>query len=144
MLRKKIDSYFTLEASFLLPLVILGIWFLILLGFYLYNVHCIHQIASIGALRGAGMKRENQSEIKQYVEQEIEKMIARRLVMMEEIEYGVKVGIKEVEVNLEGRMNVFLFSILRDELRIWSMKAEATYSREDPVQVIRSIRWAGT
>lgn len=143
MVRKKFDAYFSLEASLLLPLIILGIWLIILTGFYLYNIHCIHQIASIGALRGAGMKRESREEIKQYVEGEIEKMIRERLVMMKEINYQVRVDTQNVEVKVEGTMNFPIFSILRDRLKLWKISTDSRYKRENPVDSIRRMRLVG-
>lgn len=143
MVRKRFDVYFSLEASLLLPLIILVIWLIILTGFYLYNVHCIHQITSIGALRGAGMKRESREEIKQYLEEEIEKMIRERLVMMEEINYQVKIDTQNVEVKVDGTMHFPVFSILKDSLKLWEISADSRYKREDPVDSIRRMRLVG-
>lgn len=89
------------------------------------------------------MKRESPEEIKQYLEEEIEKMIRERLVMMEEINYQVKIDIQNVEVKVEGTMHFPVFSPLKDSLKLWEISADSRYKREDPVDSIRRMRLVG-
>ena len=140
MFRNKIFCYFTVEASFIMPMVTIGIWFILMLGFYLYNLCCITEICSVSALRGAALKKESKQEIEQIINEEINKMTEERLILMEEKEFKIVVMDKEIFVKIQGKMKFPVFSFLSDILQIWEMKAESRISRNNPVQIIRNIR----
>ena len=143
MSKEKIPCYFTIEASFLMTLVTLGIWIILMIGFYLYNLCCITEISSITALRGAGLKREERGEIQEFIRQEIVQMMEKKLVLVSEKEQEVIVTTKEIYVKIRAKMTIPIFSLFFEILETWEMKSESKIRRNHPVDTIRDIRKAG-
>lgn len=137
---KKRNAYMTVEAAFLMPMAVAGVVFTIYLGFYLYNLCVIHQVAYTAALRGSLERNLSQSEVQQYTEQELEKLIDGRLMAISHIEKEVKVGISKVEVYISAEIEMPFAAFISDKIGIWRIQKTAEAGRIDPVFVIRNIR----
>ena len=86
-------AYMTVEAALIIPFVTLGIVFLIICGFYLYNASYIKQTAYVAAVRGAALKYNNDNEIKRKTEEQLKLLLDNKLLMMNQPEIIVNTGI---------------------------------------------------
>ena len=140
MYKKETDGYFSVEASFLLPMIIIVLWFLIIMGFYLYNLCAMYRISFSTSLKGINMENDAKGQMTEKLEEFILKSTEERLLMMEKVEFDIKVSKKDVEVIIWGKMRIPVLTMLSDTFDIWEIKSKSLRSRENPVKFIRTIR----
>ena len=92
---RSLQAYITVEATFLMPLILGGIIFIIYLGFYLYNCCLLQQAAYTAALRGSLIEEGRDSEIRQWTEEELNRLLEQRLLVSVE-NYMIKIHIKKL------------------------------------------------
>lgn len=138
--RKMWKAAMTVEASFLMPLAVAGVVFTIYMGFYLYNLCVIQQVAYTAALRGSLERNLSQNEVQQYTERELEKLIQGRLLAIDRIEKEVRVNLSSVEVQIEAVIKMPMHSFLSEKIGLWHIEEKAKANRLNPVFVIRGIR----
>ena len=130
----------TVEASYILPFVTLGIVFLLICGFYFYNVAYIHQTAYRAALRGAAIKNASQAEIEDKIKNQINGLLQNKLLMAEQPDYKVKAGLSKVRVTIEVSMKIPVLSRFMEKIDLWKIKADSEAVRDHPVEIIRIKR----
>ena len=140
MFRKEIEGYLSIEASFLLPFTTLLLWFLIVTGFFLYNVSYIRQSAYVASVRGASMKRAGREEIETETETQIEKLLENKLIMIDRWSCNIRVDLSHVNVTIETEMKQPIFSIISKKLGLYSIRGSGSAVRFDPVKIIRDSR----
>lgn len=140
VIKREARGYLSIEASFLLPLITLVIWFLIMIGFFLYNASYLHQTAYVAAVRGAAMRREGRETVEQETEVQIKRLLEDKLVMIKSYDYQVKVNTSHVIVTIEAKIEYPIFSFISEKLGLWKMKAKGSAIRDNPVNLIRESR----
>lgn len=141
--RKACKAYMTVEASLLLPLITMGIVFTLYLGFYLYNVCLLRQIAYTAALRGSLQKEGNNAQIEEYTNEQLKDLISQRLLAIENLESRVEVTFSVVRVKLSMSMQMPLAKWFFPGAGLWEFAGEAKAKRLEPVTIIRGIRAMG-
>ena len=143
MFKKEIKGSYSVEASLLFPVIVLVIWFLVIMALYLYNMCAMYRISEAVCVQGVNKKREAVTQIEEQAGQLLEEMTEEELLMMKEVAYQVRIDERKIQVDLTGKMETPIFTLISDSLDLWEMKARAVRSRQDPVEVIRNIRKIG-
>lgn len=136
-------GYLTVEASLLMPLIFLGIIFTLYLGFYLYNVCILRQVAYTAALRGSLVKEGNNSQIEAYTEEQLNQLIGDRLIAVEQVNYQIDVSLTRVRVEVSLQIYSPLTGLVFPKISLWEFEDEAVAKRLDMVSFIRSVRTVG-
>ena len=92
--RKK--AYMTVEASLVFPMILGGIIFTIYMGFYLYNITVINQVSYIAALRGSRQVQLSDTELKKYVEKQLEQLIDDKLFFVTGVSKEIDISINKI------------------------------------------------
>ena len=104
MLRKHINAYFTIEASFIIPFTLCIFFLIIYFTFYLYN-HCVvRQSIYIAELRGQQMKNVSNAAIKEYVDEQLDKLLKEQ-VFQYQIDYSSDVNYADIKVKSKSSIN---------------------------------------
>ena len=133
-------AYMTVEAAFIVPFVTLGIVFLIICGFYLYNVSYIKQTAYIAAVRGAAFKSNKNDVVESKTKKQLDILLENKLLMMGKPDYQVKVNYTKIKVSINAVMNIPVLSMISDKIAIWKIEADSEVIRDNPVEIIRVMR----
>lgn len=136
----KKNAYMTLEATLVFPLIFGGILFTISLAIYLYNVAVLKQISSVAALRGSLEYQMSEKEVTKYVNEEIEKLVKERLLLISKMEKKVEVTDEKVKVRLEANVNLPFFRIPFLDFKWQKLEFESQAKRIKAVNIIRSAR----
>ncbi|MBQ9990866.1 MAG: pilus assembly protein [Lachnospiraceae bacterium] len=137
------NAYMTVEASLIMPLVLLGIVFILFLGFYLYNVCILRQVAYTAALRGSLLTEGSNAEIEEYTEEQLMELVGNRLIAVEDMEYQVEVSLTKVKVKIFLQTYSPLTDLFFEKASLWKFEDEAVAKRLDMVSFIRGIRMVG-
>lgn len=137
---KKENAYMTVEASMIMPIMVIGIVFTIYIGIYLYNACIIHQTAYLAALRGSQQKELNQTQIEQYTLNQLNLLIENRILATKEIRKQVRVNVRNVTVSLSATLNMPFSDFISEKAGIWNYSTKAEAVRIQPVKTIRYIR----
>ena len=140
MLGKEKNGYMTVEAGMVMPLIVVGIVFLIYAGFYLYDVAVIRQISYAAALRASQQTDLTSSEMKTYAEKQLKDLMEKRLLVVEERNEEISVSSGKVVINVSAKVKMPFFVLLSEKLNLWKIKSEAEAVRVNPVKNIRIIR----
>lgn len=125
--KKRAKGYLTVEASMLVPLVVLLIALLLYLSFFLYNRCILTQDAYILAFRGSIQKEER--EVQKYIEECSKVQFSKKYAGMKNIEKNIAVSNKKITVKISGVTS-----------NNWLIEKEAEAERINPAKVIRKIR----
>ena len=142
MTKKKLSGYFTVEAIFVMPIVICVVALLCYLGFFMCNRCLLLQDAYIMGLRGSMTNGLNNAETAEYILKQ-GKEILPKYYAVSGIEKNVKVGIREISVSLQCEMNVPVAFLTWEEEKmsgVWEIQEEKTFDRTNPVDFIRACR----
>lgn len=137
---KKIAAYLTVEASLLMPLVVLGIVFSLFLGFYLYNITILRQVAYLAALRGSLLREEANSSIEEYTKKQLEELVEGRLIAVDELGCQVEVSLHQVRVKVFLETYSPFVGLLVEEAGVWKFEAEAKARRLVMTDFIHEMR----
>lgn len=134
--KRYFNAYYTVEASFIMPTVIVLILFMIIYLFYLYNCTVCFQACYIAALRGSQMQDASADDIKTKVEEYAGDLLNKQVYEYQDIA-EVKAGLLSIEVKTEsGINNIFnVTDLLKD--RDMKISTSAKAGRVDPVDLIR-------
>lgn len=136
----RFKGYLSIEASLIMPMIILLFVFIIYFTCYLYNLCLIKQIAYVAALRGSQILNGSDAQIKEYVEEELEELLEKPLVYVSELEKSVNVSSNKVRVELSGKMNIAFYQMQFVKKNQWEIYGVGSANRVDPVTFIRNIR----
>lgn len=99
----KIDAYFTVEASFMIPLVLMIFFVIIYTTFFLYN-HCVvSQVIYTSVLRGQQLKNEKVPIVREYVSQQLDELLGEQVFQYQK-EYKVDVSMSKIRVSAESKI----------------------------------------
>lgn len=131
----------TIEACFLIPMVLMLSILVIWLGFFLYNKILLTTCAGIAAIRGSQMAEAENEQIGSAASGRARELLLQRTVAMEDIEIRVTVDYGAVTVVITGCMQipeaVFLMDIYRNDR--WELYASQTTERLQSCNIIRTI-----
>ena len=140
MCKKERSAYLTMEASLVIPIILGGIIFILYIGFYLYNFAIINQVAYIAALRGSQMKQASSSQVKNYVEEQVDELLSHQILAREDIEKEVNVSAGKIKVKIYTSMNPLFAKLMPLQEENWEISGEAQVSRVKPIEIIRGVR----
>lgn len=140
MCKKEKRAYMTVEAALIVPMVVGGIIFILYLGFYLYNVCAVKQAAYIAALRGSQMKKASDDEVEMYVEQQLEQLLEKQLLTLNNWEKDINVSVWRVKVQITSDIKMPFSGLLSSITDIWKIEGKAEANRINPVEIIRGVR----
>lgn len=142
MKRKKLSGYFTVEAAFIMPIVICILALLCYLGFFLYNRCTLLQNAYIMGFRGSVMDGLKNEETAAYILKQGDKLLPQYYAVSN-LNKNVTVSMFEISVHLQCEMRVpFAFLSWEQEKMngVWEIQEEKKLDRTDPVDFIRVCR----
>lgn len=136
MKNKCINGYMTIEAGIYVPIVFIVIITILYYSFYLYN-HCVvYQSCYIAGLRGSNCNELTNSEIEDYVNQEVAKLLDEQIFQYQ-IKYKSNVSISSIQISAESAIKYILkrIGIVNEE----SLKSDRSVKvmRTNPVMFIR-------
>lgn len=140
---RSLQAYMTVEATFLMPMILGGIIFIIYLGFYLYNCCLLQQAAYTAALRGSLLEERSNSEIRQWTGEELDRLLEQRLLAWKEWGSHVEVSAAEVKVRVWAEGGIPFRGFLSSQIGFWEYETSADAKRLDPVFYIRTLRNIG-
>lgn len=136
MKKGRVRAFLTVEASLIMPVIIILSLVISIFCFYLYNCSIIYQSCYISALRGTQMMNASSSEIKTSVEKHLMELLDNQIY--EYIDYSsVDVNTFQVETKAGTRTaNIFSKYDVFDEVEM-SSSCEADAKISYPVKLIR-------
>lgn len=142
MVKKKLSGYFTVEAAFVMPIVVCVLALLCYLGFFMCNRCLLLQDAYIMGLRGSAQEGLSNEKTATYILDQ-GKEILQKYYAISEIEKEVKVEMREITVALECEMKIpFAFFSWEEEKMsgVWKIREEKKFDRTKPVDFIKACR----
>lgn len=140
--RKVLKGSYTIEASFLLPMILTVIVVIIYLGFYLHDRAVLNCAAYTSALRGSQMI--NGEDIYSEVEKCTHKLIENRLIGTDEPQVEILLEGDDITVNYIGKLIIpvgsLISSYLTNEQNEILVKATGTAKMQNAVGFIRKCR----
>lgn len=140
MLHKQKRGYMTIEAAFIIPFAVMGIVFIIYIGFYLYDVCIIRQISYIAALRASEQIDFTKGELEKYARKQLEELKKNRLLIIQNWEEKIDVNIKRIRINISAEVSMPFRFTLFEKLGMWEIKSNVQAIRVNPAGVIRNLR----
>jgi len=140
---KKMGGYFTVEATFLMPIFVCVIALLCYLAFYMCNRTMLIQDAYILGLRGSLKQESANGEVAAYISQQ-GKGMDTKYYAVSKMGRQIQVNGREISVEFEFEMQVpfafFAWENGQFMSRIWKIKERKTIDRTNPVDFIRICR----
>jgi len=140
--KKWLKGSYTVEASFLLPVILSVIVLVIYLSFYLHDRAVLSSAAYTAALRGSQMKEG--SDIAGDVTKQAEELIRNRLLGTTEVETRVESNGSSIVVSYGGTVRIpggaLLCKYLTGGKDYIPVQASAKAATSDAVSFIRRIR----
>lgn len=131
------DAYLTVEASFIIPITFLLIVLTLQYGFFCYEKSVSLQCSYLATLRASNLWNIQDTELKQYAEKEANQLLEERNLYPVRKEIKANVSRIEVEVEIEGSMEVLFGEIRGDNVDGWELSSKKSASRTVPSQYIR-------
>ncbi|MCM1262052.1 MAG: hypothetical protein NC313_04960 [Butyrivibrio sp.] len=136
-----VNAYMTLEASFIMPWVILICVFLIYISFYSYDKCVLFQDSYTVCMRGSIQKEEGAAV--EYINSNMSGQFGRKYFCVDGIEASAEQHGKEVKVYAECSVRMpfkhFLTMFGNDG---WHIRTEAKAWEINPTKLIRGFRMA--
>lgn len=131
----------TIEACFLLPMLIMLCLFVIWLGFFLYNKTLFMECAGIAAILGSQMAEADNETIGTTVNNRARELLSGKTVLAEGIEVRVTVDYDAVTVGITGLLRIPGVVFLTDMglNNTWQLQASQTAGRLRSCSIIRGI-----
>ena len=144
MEKKKLGGYFTVEAAFLIPVVVCVLALLCYSGMFLCNRCMLLQDAYLLGVKGSTADGMNNTETVSYILKESEEMLSK-YYGISQINKKVEAGLLAVSVELQCEMKVpFAFYSWEKEKMggTWNLQESRKLDRTKPVDFIRACRKA--
>lgn len=131
------EGYFTVEASFIVPIAFLLMILLLYFGFYCYEKSISVQCCYLAALRGSNEWDLSGKELEQYVNQVMKQLLKEKQLHEIEEAYRVDTGIMRVTVTLEENVDVPFAKARGDDINGWEINNKKEAIRNIPSVYIR-------
>lgn len=144
-MRKKsyYDGYMTVEASFVVPLVVMIILLLLYWGFFCYDKTVSIQCSYLAALRTSNQWDLTSSEAEQEALEELEQLTEEKFLFIKRGDLLAKAGILNIETAVTGKMEILFSKIRGDDMTEWQIDSKKSASRLKPASYIRKYRFVG-
>lgn len=129
----------SLEATLLMPLVIVIIASLLFLSFYLYTLCFLNQTAYIGALRGS-LSMGQGKDVESYVKTEVDQLLLTGVMNTGDVETAISVSLTGVSVRAGTTMKLPVPGLQLWNKGILEINAQKNAYYRDPVGIIRGLR----
>ena len=134
------EGYMTVEASLVLPMILIVTLLVLLLTFYLYAVCFLNQAAYTAALRGSLVM---DGTIEETANEELERLLKNRILNIQDIKSEVSVSALTVEVKLEADMLLPVTGILSLTDPVWKIEVKKEAKIRNASGYIRMLRNMG-
>lgn len=136
------DGYMTLEASFIMPIIVILITALMYLSFYLYTVAFLNQAAYIAAFR-ASLCDEGNAEAEAAAARELDKLLKESVLPIKGLEKQINVSAVSVGVSLQANLALPAPGLQLISQKEWDITAEKKVLIRDAAAFIRAARRIG-
>lgn len=140
MCTKEKRAYMTVEASIIMPMIVIVLVFILYIGFYLYDVCVAGQFAYIAALRTSQQKELTMEELEAYGKKQLEELVTDRLVVTDTRQEKIKVTVRKIEVEISTMIQMPFSNFISEKMGLWKIRGNGEVVRTDPVKYIRSVR----
>lgn len=130
----------TVEASIIMPMIVIVLVFILYIGFYLYDVCVAGQFAYIAALRTSQQKELTMEELEAYGKKQLEELVTDRLVVTDTRQEKIKVTVRKIEVEISTMIQMPFSNFISEKMGLWKIRGNGEVVRTDPVKYIRSVR----
>ncbi len=140
--RKTLGGYFTVEAAFIVPMIVCILALLCYLGLFMCNRCMLVQDAYILGLRGSILYGEDNNRVVSTVLAESEGLTDKYFAVPS-VQKNVEAGMLSVSVTLSGEMKVPIAFYSWEDKKMdgtWELQETKTLDRTNPVTFIRSCR----
>lgn len=137
MKKKSLEGYFTVEASFIIPLAFLLIVLMIQFGFFCYEKSNSLQCCYLSALRASNKWELTGKEKAVYAFREAEQLWEERHLYPVNADIDTDVTLRGVEVELRGCVDVLFTDIRGDSIAAWKTDSAKTAGITVPSEYIR-------
>ena len=134
------DGYFTVEASYIIPIAFLLMILLVYFGFNYYEKSISIQCCYLAALRGSNEWDLSGRELEQYVNQVMEQLLEEKQLYEIEKTYSVDTGIMDIRVMMEENVDVPFAKARGDDINGWEISSKKEAIRNIPSVYIRKYQ----
>lgn len=131
----------TIEASIIMPIIIIIIALLVYLSFFLYNRCIMTQMTYISALRGS-LSEEDVVKTEQNIEMEEKELFGNKVLAIAKIHFDNKIKNTNITVTTNASMK-FPFASYASQLKIkgnWNIMIKKKVEKIEALQFIRDCR----
>lgn len=146
MRRKVYDAYFTVEASFIIPITFLLIILTLQYGFFCYEKSLSLQSCYLAALRASNEWDMTSTESERYAQEEAISLLEERNVYPVRKEIKANANLLGIEVEIEGTLEALFKEARGNKVDGWELDSKKSAIKTVPSQYIRKyhmIRTAG-
>jgi len=140
--KKKLSGYFTVEATFLVPIFVCVLALLCYLGMFLSNRCMLLQDVYRLGVKGSTAYGMNNTETVSYVLNESENLLSK-YYGISQIDKKAEADLFTVSIEFQSEMKVpfAFYSWEKDKMSgIWDLKESRQLDRTKPVDFIRAVR----
>lgn len=135
--RKDYDAYFTVEASYIIPIAFLLIMVTVQYGFFCYEKSVSLQCCYLAALRGSNEWNLSMDRLESFVLEEFRNLSEERSLYTLEGSEEIKVSLTNVTVSFTSYMDVFFTKVRGDNIDGWEIDNTKNAGRNKPSTYIR-------
>lgn len=140
MKKKNCNAYFTVEATFIIPMVLLLIVLMIQYGFFCYEKSLSLQCCYLAALRASNEWELTGKEIENFAASEMENLLEERALYP--INRGIRATITLIglEVEMQGNMEILFWEMDEKSMDVWEVNAKKSAAKTIPSEYIRKYK----
>lgn len=132
----------TIEAAFLIPMILTIVVLFIYLSFFLYNRVILTETSYIAALRGSQMEGKSAQEIYTKADQAQTQLLNGKLLAVSSYEKQIEVTGKKIQVKLKLEQKIPFSGLIMPFLGkdSWEFSVEKSAKEINPYEFIRDCR----
>lgn len=138
---KYYNAYFTVEASFIVPMAFLLSLLLLYFGFFCYEKSISVQCCYLAALRGSNEWELSGNKLEQYVNQTLEQLLEEKQLFHTEVSKSITANISGITVSVDSHMQVPFSKARGDDITGWDMNSQKSAIRNKPSSYIRKYQF---
>lgn len=131
------DGYFTVEASFIVPIAFFLIILTLQYGFFCYEKSVSLQCCYLAALRASNEWDLSEAELEKFAKSEVDKLLEERNLYPVKKESSANITWSEVKVETEAYMETLFGREGKDDFDGWDMSTQKCAGRIVPSNYIR-------
>lgn len=135
--RKVYDAYFTVEASFIIPIVLFLLVLILQWGFFCYEKSIALQCCYLSALRASDKWELSGRELENYATEQAEYLLAERNLYPVNRKSNAKITLMGIEVELDNNMDVLFAKTWGSKESEWYWEEKKQAGRIVPSEYIR-------